>query len=145
MGLSPLHLQKPHQGLSASLCSSQPSPVGMGGLFGVKGRSHGAQPQKEGSFSPGAAPCFWGPFPGQLGRAGARQGSGFGATLRGKTSWLLGNKRLISPHRARPRLYLNGSSLKYSSGHSEHTKEALQPIMPHQRPGRDHTCESSSK
>lgn len=48
--------------------------------------------------------------------------------LRGKMSQFLGNKRLISLHRALSRVYLNDSSLKYSSGHTEHTKGLCNPL-----------------
>lgn len=56
-------------------------------------------------------------------------------------SQLLGTKRLTILRAALPGLPLNDSSLKSSSGHTEHTKAALQSIMPHRRPGWDHTCE----
>ena len=43
-------------------------------------------------------------------------------------SQFLGKKRLISLHGALPRVYLNDSSLKYSSGHTEHTKGLCNPL-----------------
>lgn len=64
--------------------------------------------------------------------------SGSGATLK-ETSQR--TKRSSALHAALPRLPLNDSSLKSSSGHTEHTKAALQSIMLHGRPGWDHTCE----
>lgn len=110
-----------------SACSRQHSQGAQGSSFGIKRTTTAptcCSPTAL-ALQPPSRPSQWA---NPIAQGGLRVQNEGHHTLRGKMRQFLGKKRLISPCRALPRVYLNASSLKYSGGHREHTKGLCNPL-----------------